>query len=35
VVGIVAVDDIEIVEVAPSGAHDQNTTRHVRPFRKV
>ena len=33
-VGIVAIDDVEVVEVPPCGSHDQDATRHAGdPFR--
>ena len=30
---VVPIDDVEVVEVAPSGAHDQDTPGHHRPFQ--
>ena len=33
-VGIIAIDDVEVVEVPPCGSHDQDATRHAGdPFR--
>ena len=33
--GVVSVDDVEVVEVAACGSHDQDTTRHGQsPFRR-